>query len=397
MRTLAAILADMQALMDATAGRNLTAEEVTQYEALEAERAQVEASDAVRQRHGAYNVTVVPEGQPAPAGGPRKRDDYTVAFENYLRTGKPNADLERGPVNKQSEGVPSEGGYLVPDEFRTKLVERMKAFGGIGSVAERYTTGTGASVRWPTVDDTGNVGEVVEENGTFQAGSDVVIGSNSLGSYSYMAGGAGGLPLRLSRELVQDAAFDTEGLISRLLGTRIARLQAVHLATGTGVEQPLGLVTGRTPVQAAANTGATFDDLVTWIHSVDPAYRQGSRWVMNDNTLAMFEKIKDSHGDPIWRGWGTDMATGLQEGTLLGYPITIDQAMPDYDADDSTDLAIAFGRISEGYVVRDVKSVELLVNPYNRMQYREIEYTAWARMDATQQDLNAYIVASGKS
>jgi hypothetical protein len=40
--------------------------------------------------------------------------------------------------------------------------------------------------------------------------------------------------------------------------------------------------------------------------------------------------------------------------------------------------------------------VQLLVNPYTRMAYRQIEYTAWARPDGTQQDVNAYIVASGK-
>jgi HK97 family phage major capsid protein len=389
--TIEEIMAALQAIMDAADGRDLTDDEVTDYERLEGQLAAAQRTQNVRQRHAAYNVVRTPAG--VPARTPRT-EDYMAGVRNYLLTGKPNADLIQ---NAQSEGVPSEGGYLVPDEFRVKLVEKMKAFGGIGGVADRYSTGTGNPVEWPTLDDTGNVGEIVEENGTFSAGADVAYGSNSLTSYTYMAGGGSATPLRVSRELLQDSAFDIQSLLTRLLGTRIARIQAVHFATGSGVKQPLGLVTGRTPVQAAANTGFVYDDFVTWEHSLDPAYRTSARWLFNDGTLKLAKLLKDSHGDPIYRGWGENLNTGFNEATLLGYPITIDQAMPDYDADDSTDLAIVFGDVRQGYVIRDVKSVELLVNPYSRMANRQVEFSAFARADATQQDTNAYIVASGKS
>lgn len=394
MRTIDEINTAMTALIDGAAGRSLTDLEVSNYEGLETELVAVRKDDEIRKRHQAYNTVTIPAG--LPRGGAPVEDTYAAAFNNYLRTGKPNADLDRGPVNAQSEGVPSEGGYLVPDEFRTQLIERQKAFGGIGSIASRYTTGNGRPVEWPTLDDTANVGEIVQEGNTFSAGADVVFGSNALSSYSYVAGGASSTPLRVNLELLQDSAFDIQGLITRLLGTRIARLQATHLALGTGVNQPLGLVYGLTPVQAAANTGLTYNDLVTWIHSLDPAYRANARWVWNDATMAMVEKITDTAGNPIFRGWGANLALGLNESTVLGYPITIDQAMPTYVINSTAINPIAFGDIGQGYVVRDVRSVELLVNPYTRMANRQVEFTAWARMDATQQDTNAYIVATGK-
>lgn len=392
MRTIEEITAAMTALVDGAANRSLTDDEVTQYEGMEQELQTVKRDTEVRARNAAYNTVRIPAGMPSSGG---KKDTYAAAFDNYLRTGKPNADLIQAA---QSEGTPSEGGYLVPDLFRTKLVERVKAFGGIGGIAERYTTGNGNPVEWPTIDDTANTGEIVQEGNTFSAGADMVFGSNSLASYSYVAGGGSSTPLRVSLELLQDAEFDVQGLLTRLLGTRIGRLQATHLATGTGVNQPLGLITGLTPVQANANTGLTYNDLVTFIHSVDPAYRANARWVWNDATMAIVEKIADSNGNPIFRGWGANLALGLNENTVLGYPVTIDQAMPTYVANShaATDIAIAFGDIGQGYVVRDVRNVELLVNPYSRMANRQVEFTAWARMDATQQDTNAYIVASGK-
>lgn len=394
MKTVEEIMAAMQAIIDASEGRSLTDQEVTDYVQLETDLKAAQSSDAIRARNAAYNTVTVPTGQPRAAGSV-KAEDPMAGMRAYLLTGKVNADLERGPMNVQSEGVPSEGGYLVPDEFRVKLQERLKQFGGIGGAAERYTTGNGAPVEWPTIDDTGNVGEIADENGTFSAGADVAFGSNALGAYSYMAGGGASNPLRVSRELIQDAAFDLTSLLTRLLGTRIGRIQAVHWAAGTGVKQPLGLFTGRTPVQNAANTGIAYDDLVSAIHSVDPAYRGNARWVFNDLTLAAIEKLKDSAGNPIYRGRDANLALGMNEATLLGYPMTIDQAVNTVVANSPTVQWGAFGDIGQGYVVRDVNAVELLVNPYSRMANRQVEFSAWARADGTQQDVNAYSTLSG--
>src|SRR3546814_12822638 len=102
-----------------------------------------------------------------------------------------------------------------------------------------------------------------------------------------MAGGGSNAPLRVSFELAQDAAFDVEGLVSRKLGERIGRIQSTHLVTGTGSGQPQGITDDRTGVQLAANTGVTYADLLTFVHSVDPAYRAsrseerrvGKEWV----------------------------------------------------------------------------------------------------------------------
>lgn len=400
MRTIEAILTDMQAVLDGAQGRNLTADEVTTYTGLEAELATARASEGIRNRDAGYRTVVHGPGA-ARTGhvdetGPT---DLERAFNTYLRTGKVTAEMTAlQPSNALSEGTGSEGGYLVPDSFRTKLVERLKAYGGIATVAEEINTSDGRPLPWPTVDDVANVGEIVEEGGTFSAGADIVFGTASLGAYSYMSGGPSSSPVRVSRELLQDAAFDVEALISRLLGIRIGRIQAVHLARGSGVGQPLGLLTGKTGIELVADTaGITYDDLVNFKHSVDPAYREGGscKWVMNDTSLALIEKIKDSHGDPVaLQGRTVDGDASVTR--ILGYPVVIDQACADIVVANNTINWGAFGDIRQGYVVRRVKEVEVLVNPYARQQYRQIEFSAWARMDATQQDSNAYVALTGE-
>jgi HK97 family phage major capsid protein len=397
MRTIEEINAAMTALIDGAVDRSLTDDEVTQYEGFENELKAVQKSDAIRARNAAYNTVVNPAGAPR-RGADATKDTYDTAFWAYVKSGgKANGDLQIS--NDQSEGVGSQGGYLVPDLFRQKLVERLKAFGGIASLAERYTTGNGNPVEWPTIDDTSNVGEIVQEGQTFSAGADLAFGTNSLGAYSYVAGGGGSTPLRLSLELVQDSAFDLQGLLTRLLATRIGRIQAIHWALGTGVAQPLGLLTGKTLVTSAANTGLTYEDLVTYQHSVDPAYRDGAVWAMNDLTFAAVRKIKNpTSGDYIYLGAGNENIrgpAGAMPGMLLDFPVVIDQAIPAYVNASPTTPAVVFGNINQGYVIRDVKDVQLLVNPYTRMANRQIEFTAWARADGTQQDTNAYMVGTG--
>lgn len=396
------IMAAMDAIIATADGesRNVTVDEVTRYTELEAQLQAVTAHTELVKRHAAYKTEVTATIVPGTTS--TKTDDTLErAFSHYLRTGKQNADLVE--LRSQSEGTGSEGGYLVPDSFRDKLIEKMKAYGGLAAVVENIDTSDGRNLSWPTIDDTGNEGEIVDEGGTFSLQADLVFGTASLGAYSYMAGGAGGNPMRLSRELVQDAAFDTEGLVSRKLAERIYRIQARHLATGTGVKQPLGIVYGRTGIELLDDTkGVTYDDLINFIHSVDPAYREGGncRWAFNDTMLAAIEKIKDSHGDPIWRPDNADMGTGTSGGStgrLLNYPVTIDQSFSNMTANDNTINWGVFGDLREGYVKRAVRDIEILVNPYSRMQYREIEYSAWARMDGTPQNTAAYVALTGEA
>lgn len=388
-QTLQDVLDQLQAILEGAQGRDLTDAEVERYEALEGVMAAKQRTEQIRRRDAAYRNAA--PGQILHVGVPKQDDGQARAFNAYLRTGRPNQDISDLQVRAQGEGTGTTGGYLVPEGFRNKIVERMKAFGGVANDAEEITTETGNDLPWPTVDDTANVGEIVQEGNTFSAGADLVFGEASLSAYKYMAGGGSSLPLRVSVELLQDAAFDVEGLISRKLGERLARIQATHIASGTGVSQPQGVLTGLTPVGNAANTGLTYNDIVTYVHSVDPAYRAtGCRWVFNDKTLGIIQQIKDTNNRPIFRSLDADLSTGIGGAVLLDYPVTVDQSFPDLVANSGTVVWGVFGNVSEGYVIRRVRDIQLIVNPWTRAANGQVEYTAWSRMDACQQNTFAY-------
>lgn len=396
------ILDQLQEIADVadSDGRELTEDEVGRIEALEADLTVAQdrraASLAARERIQAARKVVTPAIHvDKPKGG----DTIEAAFTAYLRTGRENADIQELRA-AQSEGVPSEGGFLVPDGIRQKIVERMVAFGGLANVVDEITTETGNNISWLNEqDDTGNRGEIVSEGGTFSGGADLAFTKTSLGAHSYMAGGAGGNPLRLSRELVQDAAFDIVGRVARKLGQRMARLQAEHVVRGTGVSEPQGIVTGRTGVAmyGGASDALVYQDFLNVIHSVDPAYRESGncRWGFNDTFLKAVEGVLDGNGRPLLKDASQGIDGKPSGATLLGYPVVIDQAFANPSANSGTTNFGVFGDLVEAYVIRRVRAIELLVNPYSRMSNRQIEYSAWARMDALQQNTNAYVALTG--
>ena len=383
------VLAALQSIMDeAGENNNLTDDQCSRYEALEVELRSIEKSDEIQKRNAAYNSVRTPA---LVTGSVAKQDDaLNRAFNHYLRTGQANQDITE--LRAQSVGTASAGGYTVPDGFRNKLVERMKAFGGVANVAETITTSSGNPLEWPTLDDTANVGAIVAENAAPASGADLAFGTATLGAYKYMSVGASNAPLKVSVELLQDSAFDVESLVARKLGERIARAAAPHFVSGSGTGQPKGIITGKTPVELG--TALNYANLITAVHSLDPAYRENAVWVLNDATLALIHGLVDGNGRPLLNT-STDGVSGKPSMSLLGYPIVIDQAFSTYAAADDDPAVGVFGDVREGYVIRRVRDLQVVVDPYSFAINGQVGFTAWERLDATIQNPNAYITFSG--
>lgn len=364
--------------------RPLSDEEAARYQELEGQLIQIRRGKEIRARHAAYKAPVVNALRAVrDEEGPEER-----AFEHYLRTG--NAGDGMAEFRAQSEGTNSAGGYLVPAGFRTKLIERMKQFGGIAEQAEILSTSEGNTIAYPTIDDTANVGEIVAEGGTFAAGADLVFGTRSLTAYKYMAGGAGNLPLKVSWELLQDAAFDVSSFVARKLGERIARLQAVHWATGTGSGQPQGIVT---PITTSGTIGTiAYSDLLATIGFLDPAYWSNAKWLMNQATWASIQGLVDTTGRPLVNDQNASISNTIGQGNLLGFPVIIDQAMP---SKATGAKFLAFGDIREAYVIRRVKDVTLVTLNELYAPNGQTGFMAWARADGAVQNVNAIVVRTG--
>lgn len=403
--TLEQLLAAIQEILDAAAAeeRPLTEEEVERAEALELQVTALKAtqrSEIVRARLAALNATdttMLRGVAQSPAGGAAglygtpsyqttAADEATLerAFDIYMRTGVEVPEMAH--YRAQSVGSDTAGGFTVPETFRQKLTDRLVEFGGVAEHAETFTTSTGAPAQWPTIDDTANRGAIAAENtAPASGGADLVFGEKTLGSWTYVAPGAGNLPLRVSVELLQDSAFNIQDLVQRKLSERIARTQAEHWVNGTGTGQPEGITASTGPSSTFTGAALTYAALVAAKHDVDPAYRKGARWFFNDQTLAALESLVDSTGRPLLQPAAQASASADGGMTLLNHPITIDQAFEDYTDASSNNWGF-FGNINEAYVIRRVREIQLIVNPYSRANERQVEYTVWARADGAVQN-----------
>ncbi len=379
-RTVELIWSEMEALQ---------AEEdfdVAKYEELEAERTAVLARGETRRRHQVYStvapgiITATPKGAAA--------EEY--AWDHYMRTGQVNSDL----TFAQTEGSAAGGGYAVPDGFLDKLIAKRTAFGGLINAAENITTASGNDLHYPVAPAAVyTAADIAAEGAATAAGADIVFAEVVLGAYRYVASGTGNVPLKVSYELLQDSIFDIGAFVAGHLGERIARKQAYDVCNGSGSGEPQGIAYGTAgSIEHDPDGWAAFNNL---IHALDPVYRQNASWIFNDTTAANLENLLDgasgTSGRPMLMS-STDGLTGAFRGyTLGGYPVIIDQAMPTWAADNV--IGAGFGDWKQAYIVRHVRDVVVLVNPYVAVGY--VGYEAWARMDGRVQNSTAYVTGEG--
>lgn len=376
-------------------GYNLTTEEDETWQRALDDVEKLSKQIEVEERHARLNA-IAPAAESV---APTQRDDvdpeageYRQAFNAMLRrgVGRLSADqqsvLERGfgeiDTRALSSVTDAAGGYTVPDEFSNRLVETMKAYGGLLGIVDVLTTASGTDLLWPTNDDTANEGAILDEN-TQISEQDVAFGQGKLKAYTYTS-----KLIRVPLQLLQDSAIDIEAFLARRIGERIGRAVAGHIATGAGTTQPVGVadatvgfgvgVTGAT----GNTTTVTYDSLVDLEHSVDPAYRGSAQYAMNDLTLAAIRKLKDSQNRPLWV---PSVAGGLPS-TINGRPYTIDNKLP---APAANAKSILFGDFKTGYIARRVSGAQVLRLSERYADFLQVGFFGFARWDGVIQDAAA--------
>lgn len=361
--------------------RDLSAEEQTQWERLEAEMEKIKGQIDREERLMAMGADL---GQAQPtmaAGRPEKSVDaqeYRSAFWAWARHGNEGLDpqqrqLLRGgfvDVRAQGVGVPTAGGFAVADEDMRGIVDAMKAFGGMRQAGcTTFTTATGADLPFVTNDDTGNTGEQLGENVQVND-KDFEFGQTVLRAYIYSS-----KLVRVPYTLLQDAGFPLESWLQTKLGERLGRILNTKFTTGTGAATPQGVVTGSTycGTTTASATAATYAELVDLEMSVDAAYRQRARWMFGDSTLKNLKKLVDGASRPLW-------LPGIavrEPDTLMGYRYTVNQDMPSMAA---SQKAVLFGDFS-AYYIRDVQGVTLIRLQERYADYLQVGFMAFSRHD----------------
>jgi HK97 family phage major capsid protein len=345
----------------AMADHDAIGERVKRLERMEAAERALQAGDDRR-----------PQGADSRAEGQARGEagvTYRQAFAKYvcgvptdMMTPSERSALMGGSVNStelraQVVGTASAGGYTVPTELMQEIDIALVEGGPMwdASVIRVLQTASGHTMTMPTIDDTASTAEAHTEGAevTNDGGKDVTVGQKSLEAYAYDSEW-----IRWSWILDNDSDFAWEGILGQLIGERLSRKANALLTTGSGSGEPNGIVTAAGLGKTAAGVAAvTADEVIEFVHSINPAYRKAPKFGVqfNDTTLLALRKLKDGDGNYLIREAPDGMGR-MQVGAVT-LPYHINPDMASMGASNRFMVAGDFGR----YIVRKAGSPILFV------------------------------------
>ena len=311
---------------------NLSAEDAATYSRMEAEIEELTNSIDRQQRAERreqelskpvnYPITGKPykdEAQAEVKTG-RASDEYKKAMLNALRSNF------RQVANVLQEGVDADGGYLVPDEYDSRLIDVLDEENIVRKLARKITTSGDHKIN---IAATKPAAAWIEEGEALSFG-DATFDQKILDAHKLH------VAIKITEELLYDNAFGLENYIITEFGKALANAEEDAFLNGNGTGKPTGIfaATGGGQVAATLTAAIKSDDLIDLVYGLKRPYRKNASFIMNDATLAQVRKLKDNNGQYLWQ-------PSYQAGEpdkILGYEVHTSAFAP-------TD-AIAFGDYS---------------------------------------------------
>lgn len=300
------------------------------------------------------------------AGEARDAAEQKSALHRYMRAGVSTA-LESKAA---SVGTDSAGGYLVPSGIEGSIVTAVRDQSVFRQIASSVTSSKNVYRLAVSQGDeaVGWVGETDARPETASPSIDAI----DIPSFELYA-----MPAA-TQTLLDDSAVNVENWLTGEVQNAFAEQENDAFVNGDGTTKPKGFLTYSITDDASHSWGdigyvvtgsdgdfdATnpMDALLDLIHAPKAAHRQNGRFVMNKSTLAEVRKFKDNDGNYLWQ----PARTAGETSSLLGYPVSELESMPDIAADS---YSIAFGDFKRFYTIFDRKGISILRDPYSNKPY----------------------------
>ena len=313
----------------------LSAEDAAAYEKMEADVVEMKKAIDRLERQAAIDreldkptsKPIVNEPQKAkPMGGFRATDEYKQDMLTAMRT------RFRDISNVLQEGNDQQGGYLVPVEYDKRLVDVLNEENIMRSLATKITTSGEHKIN---IAATKPAAAWIEEGGALSFG-DATFDQIMMDAYKLH------VAIKVTEELLYDAAFNLEGYIIDNFGKALANAEEDAFLNGDGKGKPMGIFDTKQGGQYGTTTSAasiSADDIINLVYNLKRPYRKNAAFITNDKTLAALRKLKDNNGVYLWQ----PALTAGEPDRLFGYAIHTSQFAPEATAGKA---AMAFGDFS---------------------------------------------------
>ena len=259
-------------------------------------------------------------GQSADKKTGKASDEYKDAMLTALRSNFKRVS------NVLQEGVDADGGYLVPEEYDSRMIDVLTEENVMRRLAHTITTSGEHKIN---IAATKPAASWIEEGGALTFGdatfSQILLDAHKLH-----------VAIKVTEELLYDSAFNLENYIIEQFGKALANAEEDAFLNGDGKGRPLGLFAeeGGGTVAETLTAAIKSDDIINLVYALKRPYRKNASFIINDKNIAVLRKLKDNNGAYIWQ-------PSYQAGEpdrLLGYAVHTSAYAPED--------AIAFGDYS---------------------------------------------------
>ncbi|CUA62981.1 phage major capsid protein, HK97 family [Escherichia coli 3-267-03_S4_C2] len=277
-----------------------------------------------------------------------ERNQPGVPVEDKITKNELRSYILTGETRNLSGSVPADGGYTVIPELNREIMRQLSDESVMRKIC---TVKTIHSNEFKQLVSAG--GAVVghgEEGAARNQTATPKLNEVSIRLYPIYA-----YP-KTTQEIIDFSEVDIMGWLSSEIGDTFVDTEETDLVSGDGEKKAKGFLTfPRTTdndktrpfgtLQTKKVTGSlSADMLIDLKFTLRNKYRKKAVWVMNSNTAASAQKLKNATGDYIWR----DRLQAGDPDSLLGLPVEYLEFMPDG--------VIAVGDFKRGYFIVDHKT-----------------------------------------
>lgn len=287
--------------------------------------------------------------------------------------------------NSFSEGDPGAGGFLVPEEMRSELLQLS---------IEQSITRRGATVipmstlrvPIPTVDDTSHVSSLFGGVQFFWAEESAPL-TESQARFGRAALEARKLTgyFKVPNELLQDApAFG--GFFNTAIPKGLAWYEDTAFMVGDGAEKPLGYIGAQNSayiqIDRAVQNQVAWSDIVNMFARMLPTSLQNCCWIANIDVFPQLAQMTGPSGNPgIWLGgWASRDATSAPPMSIMGLPLYFTEKVPSLNAASGAVGDISLVDLSY-YLIGDRQAVEVAASEHVAFQNNQTAYRIIERVD----------------
>ncbi len=293
-----------------------------------------------------------------------------------------------------AEGTDSAGGYLVPVEHSSQLVELLAAKTAVRAAGATIIPMNSDTLQIPSQTG-GATAYWVAENAQITA-SDQTWGQVQLQAKKLAA------LTKLSAELFEDSDPGVEALVMADLARVLAIEEDIKYLTGDGsgntpegLEEISGVHVDTTTLGTDGGT-PDFDNLADMLYALDadnvPA--EGRAWIVHPRTVNTLRQIKDTADKYLW----ADPSAPGDPPTLWGYPVFTTTAVPINETQGiNNDCSTVYLGCWPEFVIGQRKALELRASDAagNAFEYDQVFIRAIMRVDCNVRHADSFEVLKG--